>query len=132
MTGCHLAAVLDSAGSRSLIPANRRPGRLPGPPPCSCSELQPLALTMECKSDLREERQVGMEADALKPANTNLRERVVPFQQPELRFHRDAAAVETPKPLSVAGDAREHSPADRERERWLVRLRSAQRNHRLD
>ena len=51
------------------------------------------------------------------------------LQSSELSFNGSAASVQILEPLSVAGDAREESPAQSERQGWLVGLRAPERDH---
>src|SRR4051812_19259445 len=89
-----------------------------------------LARSAQRERESREDREVGVKPDALQSPDAQRRESVVVLQAAELALNGRAAAVEVAEPLTVARDAREQTPSEREWDK-LVCLRAAERDDRL-
>src|SRR5439155_18206251 len=97
----------------------------------SCSGYRQAVCAEKRLGKPCEHHKVGVERDSFKPANAKRRESIVMLQAPELALDGSAATVEVLPALRVAGDAREQSATQGQRQRGLILLSPAQRNDRL-
>jgi hypothetical protein len=65
-----------------------------------------------------------VEGDSLQAAHTQRGKSVVVFQVAKRALYGCASTVEAAEPLRMARDAREQATAERERQGWLVGLRT--------
>jgi hypothetical protein len=85
----------------------------------------------ECQRQPRENREVGVELDARKTANAERCQSIVVFQVAKRALGGGPATVEVAEALRVTRDAREQTPADADRQDWLLPLDAAQRDNRI-
>jgi hypothetical protein len=78
-----------------------------------------------------EHRQVGVKLNPGEATNAERGKAVAVLQISEAPLNGDTAPIKALEPLGVAGDAREQSPAEGERERYLVGLCATEWDHRF-
>jgi hypothetical protein len=85
----------------------------------------------ECLRESRQHCQISVERDTLQPTNAKRREAVDVLQVAERPLDSRSAPVEVTEALRVARDTREQATAESERQGWLVRLRTTERDNRV-